>query len=90
MSVSVSDNGQVNDDARKRCSITRTPVLPTPTLRATSRDGSPPSNVSRKISRTLRIASLSVGIGYPTKWSSLRRPDQPQNFLNTIAITQES
>jgi hypothetical protein len=64
-------------------------VLPTPRRRATSRDGSLPSNVSRKISRTLRIASLSVGIGYPTKWSSLRRPDRPQNILDTIAITQE-
>jgi len=37
----------------------------------------------------LRIAILSVGIGYSQKRSSLCRPDEPQNIINTIAITQE-
>jgi hypothetical protein len=96
VSVSVSGNGQFNDDARKRCSITRTPVLPTPTRRATSRDGNPPSNVSRKISRTLRIASLSVGIGHPqmeqhaTAGSAAKHPQYDRDHSGMlIAITQE-
>ena len=27
------------------------------------------------------VGIRTVGIGYPTKWSSLRRPDRPQNIL---------
>jgi hypothetical protein len=50
-------------------------VLPTPTWRSTSRDGSPASYVSLKISRTLRIFIRSVGIGRSFKRSSQRRPD---------------
>lgn len=65
--------GHVIFDARNRCSIMRTLVLPVPTRRATSRDGSPPSNVSLSISRTWRISSLSVGIE-PSKRRTLRRP----------------
>ena len=60
-------SGQLNSDARKRCSMTRTLVLPVPTRRATSREGSAASYVSLNISRTWRIGSLSVGTGPSSK-----------------------
>jgi hypothetical protein len=54
-------NGQVRPAARKRLIVSRTVDGATPTRRAISRVGTPPTNSNRRTSRTWRMVVLSAG-----------------------------
>src|SRR5215471_18292639 len=55
-------SGQLSPDDRKRSTTARTVDGAIPNRRATSRPATSPENVRRRISRTWRIGTLSVGI----------------------------
>src|SRR6516165_8615618 len=57
-----SPSGQLSPDDRKRSTTARTVDAAIPIRRAISRPATSPENVSRRISRTWRIGTLSAGI----------------------------
>src|SRR5208282_2773512 len=75
-SVSSSGSGQVRPDRSQRRNISRSVEGATPVRLATSRVASPASRLNLNISRTRRMAILSVGIG-PSKRRQPKASEDP-------------